>query len=155
MPDYRFGTLYLVRPDWPGNSPDGVVEQFEHGRSHFDVAAELARLAGEDERARRIEEVALRAYGREPHKLNREDIQELLVLLDHLEDKLIGKVVDKDWKIRPDQLPELRKRTKTLELEERRGNDALAGVAEGMIRIGSARYILNRAKDQHLEIGME
>jgi hypothetical protein len=92
---------------------------------------ELARLAGEDERAKRIDDVWNRAYGRKPRELNFADIRELLSLIDGLELRLVGTVVDKDWRITADQLPEIRKRTKLLDLDARRGRAALA-IEEGL-----------------------
>jgi hypothetical protein len=154
VPSYSGGTLYLVRPGYNGENGEDVIDAFDHARGNFEAAMELARLAGLDDRAAQIKQVLLRAYSRQPRVLNRQDIDELLALLDGLEDKLVGPVVDKNWLVRPEQLPELRKRTTTLELEESRGDTAIHGVSEGMARIAALRFILQKAKDANLDVAV-
>lgn len=144
-------TLYLVQPD---TVPREVVHQFDEGSRHIEVAIELARLAGEEDRARKIDDVWARPYGRNPRELNSEDIKELLELIDGLELRLVGTVVDKDWRITADQVPDIRRRTKLLDLRESRGQAALSAVGEGMYSIVLLRNILTQALEEGLHVGV-
>jgi hypothetical protein len=145
-------SLYLVRPDFPKS--DSVIDEFDGASRLIEVAMDLARIAGDDERALKIDGVWLRPYMREPRVLRSEDIDELLQLIDGLETRLIGTVVDEKWRVRPEQLPELRARTKVLALDDSRGGAELHAVGEGMSDVIALRNILQEAKDQGLYIAV-
>lgn len=141
-------TIYLVRPDFADSRE--VVHQYQQASRWIDVARELASLAGDEERGRKIKMVWLRMYLREPPMLHIEDIDEMLSLLDGLELTLIGRVVDEKWRVTPAQLPDLRARMKTLEMGEHRGLAELHAVGEGMYGIVALRKIFTIAKDEGL-----
>ena len=134
-------TLYLVDDDF--EQTNDIVRQFDRAGNWVGEAIELMRIAGEEERANKIEDVWLRAYGRDPHILETADVEEMFELLDGFEARLVGNVVDEGWMIREDQLPELRART-SFELEESRGVEAIYGVAEAMSRVSALRTILGQ-----------
>ena len=142
-------TLYLVKDDF--EQTNDIVRQIDHAGNWVEEAIELMRIAGEEERANKIDEVWLRAYGRDPHILEAADVKELFELLDGFEARLVGKVVDEEWMIRDDRLPELRART-SLELDESRGAEAIYGVAEAMSRVSALRTVLEQVMTDGLRI---
>lgn len=145
-------TLYLVKPDFAQTQE--VVRQFDHAGKWIGEAVELMKLAGDDERAKKLDRVWLRAYEREPSFLNTADIEEMLDLIEGLEAKLVGTVVDEEWILREEQLPELRART-SFELDESRGSEAIYGVAEAMSRVAALRTVLQGARTDNLYIAVE
>jgi hypothetical protein len=142
-------TFYLAADDF--EQTNDIVRQIDHAGNWVEEAIQLMRVAGEEERANKIDDVWLRAYGRDPHILETVDVKELFELLDGFEARLVGKVVDKEWMIREDQLPELRART-SFELGESRGAEAICGVAEAMSRVSALRTILEQAIADELRI---
>jgi hypothetical protein len=162
MSDRYWGVMYLVRPEWKpaddddNDDNDDIVHVYQHGRSHVKVATELWTLLGETTRVEEIRALMDKAYGRKPPMLMEEDIETLLQLIEGLEQRLIGTVVDKHWNVRTDQLPELRLRTTMLPLEEGPGRSIPeSGVATGMSRVWALRGILQEARDEHLRILMD
>jgi hypothetical protein len=150
------GTWYLVPPGWQRQPDDvvddGIEESYEDGRSDLYVAMELWGLAGDAERVKQIDAVLDRAYERPEHILNAADIDELLALLDGLEGRLVGTIVDQQHKTRADQLHELRRRTTMFDLDERPGFDVENSIGEGIGRAQSARENLQHARELGLEI---
>ena len=153
-----WGTIYLVRPEWDGDDEDmddAVVEEYEPAKSFLEVAPELWRRAGNHERAATIEALVDRVYERQRRWMTASEIEELLQLLEGVEDALVGTVVDEHWMLRPEQVPELRKRTKYLHLDENRGDLAVSGVAAGISDVYSLRAILREALVRGLLISLD
>jgi hypothetical protein len=152
--DLYWGTGYLVDDGWDPSdeSGDHVVDRIEGIRSAVEVARELWDLAGDKARGDRINDVMTRAFERDPFVLEAGDIDELLALTDGLVERLVGPVVDEHWNVRPDQLPELRRRTRMLELDDGPPNVPEAGVAAGMSRVVGLRNVLTTARDEKLRI---
>lgn len=143
--------LYLVSSSF--EQTRAVVDQFDHAGNWVGEAIELMRIAGDEAHANKIYDVWLRAYGREPHILEKADVAELFELIDGFEAKLIGTVVDEHWEVREEQLPELRART-SFELDESRGDLAVYGVGEAMSRVAALRTILEQAITDDLRIAV-
>jgi hypothetical protein len=145
-----------VPPGWQRQPDDvvedGIEESYEDGRSDLRAAMELWDLAGDARRGKQIEEVLNRAWRRPEPILNATDIDELIALLDGLEDRLVGTIVDKRFKTRDDQLPELRRRTTMFDLDERPGFDVENSIGEGIGRAQSVRENLRHARELGLEI---
>lgn len=146
-------TIYLVRSDvdirW------GVVHSYSEASEWVDIASELAALAGQETRGQRIQQIWLGLYdGRKPRVLRQDETDHMLDLLDGLEMTLVGRVVDANWRVRPDQLPELRARTTTLDLDESRRGAELHAVAEGMSRIVALRKVFQLAKERGLLVAV-
>jgi hypothetical protein len=158
MGDRDWGTWYLVPPGWqrpPEDASDyGFVERFEYGLSYLHAAMELWELAGDPGRVKQIDAVLDRAYQRSRSEpiLNAAEIDELITLLDGLEDRLIGTVVDQQHKIHRDQLPELRRRTTMFDLDEIPGYVVENAIGEGIGRAQAVRDNLRHARDAGLEI---
>jgi hypothetical protein len=129
------------------DTTDQLEEIFEYGRSYLRAAMELWDLAGDPGRGKQIEEVLNRAWGRPEPILNAADIDELIALLDGLEDRLVGTVVDEHRKIRRDQLPELRRRTTMFDLDENAGYVVENALLEGMGRAEAVRENLQHARE--------
>lgn len=149
-----WGAIHLIRPDWVGEDEDrdeAVVESYEPARSFLQVAPELWRLAGDDERAAAIKALFERVYEREPIVMYSAEIEELLGLLDGLQDALIGQVVDEQhWRVRPELLPALRVRTKRLDLDQNEGE--LGFEISG---VSWLQKILREARDQGLWVALD
>jgi hypothetical protein len=153
-----WGTIYLIRPDWHGDPEDvadSVVESHRDGPSHIHVAIELWRLAGDEDRARKVEDLLERVNERDNPVLGTAEIEELLQLLAGLETALDRSVVGPDWRVPAERLPELRGRSKLLDLDESRGSLASAGVVEGMSRVDALRNILTDAYDRGLHVSLD
>lgn len=144
-------TLYFVKDDFEETRE--VIDQFDHAGNWVEEAIELMRIAGEEERANKIDDVSLRAYRRDPHVLETGDVEELFQLIEGFEARLVGTVVDEKWKVREEQLPELRART-SFELDESRGDLAIYGVAEAMSRVSALLNILEQAITAKLRIAV-
>ena len=152
-----WGTICLVRPDWDGDSEEmdqAVVEAYEPVKSFLDVAPELWRLAGHDERATGIETLVEHVYERERRWMTAPEIEKLLGLLEGLEDALVGEVIDERWMVLPEQLPKLRYRTQSLNLDENRGDRALHAVGEGLYGVMWLQKILQEARDRGLLVSL-
>lgn len=141
--------FYLIDDDF--EKTDDTVRQFDHAGNWLEEAIELMRIANDETRANKINDVWHRAYRRDPHMLDKADVNELFELIDGFETRLVGIVVDEKWKVREDQLPELRART-SFELDESRGSSALYGVAEAMSRVAALRTVLEQAITERLRI---
>lgn len=152
------GTIYLIRPDWIGEDEDleqAVVESYEPVRSYLQVAPELWGLAGDDERAAAIKALLGRVYERDDVVMVTAEIEALLGLLQGLQEALVGTVVDERWMVRPEQLPALRVRTKTLDLDESRGELAVHAVGEALYGVLWLQKILGEARDKGLWIALD
>jgi hypothetical protein len=156
MGDRDWGTWYLVPPGWQRQpddaADDGIIENFEYGRSFLHAAMELWDLAGDPGRRQQIQAVLNRAFERSEPILNAAEIDELIALLEGLEERLIGTVVDEHRKIRRDQLPELRRRTTMFDLDEQPGYVVENALREGMGRVVDVRENLRHARELGLEI---
>jgi len=149
----RPDTISLVPPGWDGSGPKIEIHQFL--KRFFWVAEELWKLTGDDARAAAIGEVLDAAYEREPVLLTTEDVDRMLQLLEGLPEAFVGTIVDEEWRLRPEQLPELRARTKTLDLDERRGDLALAAVGEALSNVGALENVLRKAQKRHLWVSFD
>jgi hypothetical protein len=155
-------SIYLVLPDWHGDIEDvhdSVVDALLHGPRYIRVALELWRLAGQDERAAKIKAVLERAYqndntGFSPI-LNTTDIKEFYDLLDGLDDALKATWLNDKWQVFPELMPEVRRRTTTLDLDDLQGHLASEGVSEGLGDVHSLRDFLKQALDQNLHVALD
>lgn len=145
-------TIYLVRPDVEERLD--VVHSYSEASEWVDIASELATLAGDGARGKRIQDLWLNLYRRKPSVLRPAEIDQMLDLLDGLEMTLVGRIVDEKWRVRTEQLPELRARTITLDLDERRGGAELSAVGEGMSRIIALRGLFQYAKQNGLLVAV-
>lgn len=84
-----------------------------------------------------------------PEKI-RTHIEMLADLLEGLNERLIGTVVDEHLHIPRERVPEIRRRTTMLEIDE--PNLPEAAVAAGISRVEIAREILQKALDEDLTI---
>jgi hypothetical protein len=150
--------LYLVRPEWHGETEhpeDWAVEPYRNGPSHIQVAIELWRLAGRDDRAKAIEALLEVAYDRDRPYWNDSEAAKLLENIEGLDSELEKTVVGTDWLVPQDQLSDLRARSTLVDLDEARGPDARAGIAEAMSRVVGLREFLRGAVSQKLDIAVD
>jgi hypothetical protein len=153
-----YGSLYLVTPvreDDSGERHNSVVEVYQSARSHIDVAIELWRLCGREDRARETELLLERAYEDEHPLLDTGKVAQLLSHLEGLDSELKRTLVDAEWRVSPELLPELRKRSRMLDLGEERGELARSAVWEGMSRVVALQSILNEAQRRDLFVALE
>jgi hypothetical protein len=152
-----WGTLYLVPPGWDPDAADAddrIVYTFEHGRSHLKVASELWALC-DDRRSAGIDELIARAYRRDPHVLEQPDIAALLQLLDGLEGCLTGSFVDEHLRVPAARIPELKRRTTMLEIDDVEGAVPDSAIAAALSRVAIARDMLQTARDEQLNVLMD
>jgi hypothetical protein len=151
----HWGTLHLVPPGWDPDAEDAddrIVHVFEHGPSHLQVASELWALCDAG-RAAEIVELMARAYRRDPHVIEQPEIMSLLRLLDGLEECLVGSsFVDEQGRVPADRIPELKRRTSLLEIDDVEGVISEYAVAAGLSRVAVARSILQTARDEQLDV---
>jgi len=148
------GTICLIRPD-AGTYEDpseAVVADFEGAGNLIDLSAELWRLVDAEDRAQKIEALLERAYSAKPYGLDDSGIGELLRLTDGLDEALRENVVDQDLRVSADRLPDLRRSTEWLDVDERRSELARHAVGEGLAGVVALRNILKRARAQKLHI---
>jgi len=151
---YDWGTIYVVRPERDGGELD-VVEAFEDKASSIQKAIDLWRLGGDASRGTAIQALLDRVYAQPDALMNAEQIDELIRLLDGLEESLVGSVVDRDWNVAADQLPELRSRTTSINLSEEGGHVATAGVGAAIGSVQGLRMILLEARARGLLVALE
>jgi len=147
-------SLHIVRPPVLAELDLDVIESYAV-LDHFDIAAELWRLAGSPERARAIEEAVARAYRYDVPLLTTPDIVMLLELLAGLRAALVGTITDDQNKIPMAQLPELRTRARLLDLAEARGQDAVFAVQEAMVDVENLGGALRSALEQHAHVVLD
>lgn len=150
-----WGVARLVPPGWDPDADDAldaIEYKSDYARSHLEVAAELWNLVDEN-RARRLEAVILRAFGRDPHVLHLDEVAELGHMLDGLEAQLreAGWINARE-DVPADRLAELTRRTRLLPL----GGDAdavpRAAISSGISRVDAVRDLVARALAGKLEI---
>jgi hypothetical protein len=137
-------SLHVVRPPVVAELDLDILESYAV-YDHFTLAAELWRLAGHPERAQAIEGVVTRAYRYDVPLLTTPDIVKLLELLGGLSDAVVGTITDGEHKIPVDRLPELRMRTKLLDVTESRGSDAVFAVQEALVDVENLEGALRSA----------
>jgi hypothetical protein len=150
-------SIYLIRPEWHGDledTEDYVVDALLHGPRFIRVARELWQLAGSDERAAKIKAVLRRGCERVGRILYTEDIKEFYDLLDGLDDAIKATWLNDKWQVLPELMPEVRRRTTTLDLDDLEGHLASEGVTEGLGEVHSLRDFLKQALDQNLHVAL-
>ena len=131
------------------------IASYDRAYDYPEIAAELWQLQGRDDRAAAIGAMTSRAFTREPPHLTSGETRELLGLVEDLEAYTVAHLTDAQWRITMDQVAELRPRATYLELDESRGQDATAAVAEALIDVGNLVTILRHAIEFDAEIGFD
>jgi len=152
--------LYIGRPlnDDPGPEDFDVLEEYSKAYGFFEVAQELWRLAGREDRAEAIQEVLRSAVRYKSPRIDREHLVALREALDGLEDALVGPVIDEQHMLSMDKVNELRNRPEVLELhevmdlDESRGDLAREAVMEALIHVDNLRGIADRALAEDAQI---
>jgi hypothetical protein len=122
-----------------------VIDSYDKAQGFIEVAMELWRLAGRDDRASAIEAVIASSVRYEPNRLERAQIEELRRLLDGLEEALVGTVTDEQHMLSPETVEQLRGRTETLDVAEARGDLARHAVDEALLYVHHLRTIADTA----------
>lgn len=151
-------SIYLIRPDWQGERDDlheAVVATLSHGPRYIQIALELWRLVGQEDRAEKIEALVELAHERNYHDLNARQIEQLGALLEGLDDAIKRSWLDDRWQILPHLLSEIRRRTSSLDLDDHQGHLASEGVSEGLASVHDLRDFLKRALDQGLHLALD
>jgi septum formation inhibitor-activating ATPase MinD len=122
-----------------------VLDSYSKAYGFVEVAMELWRLAGRDDRAEAIDDVIASSVRFEPQRLKRAQIQALRDLLDGLEQALIGTVTDDEHFLSAAKVEELRGHSQTLDFNESWGREARRAVREALVYVEHLRTITNRA----------
>jgi hypothetical protein len=141
-----WGVAHLVPRGWDpdaDDADDAIEHTSDYARSYLEIARELWALVA-PERAKLIDDIELRAYARKPHVLLAEDITALRDALADLESRLRDAGwLDAHGDVPADRLPELARRTTTLELT----GDYVprAAIAAALTRVAIVSHLLDRA----------
>ncbi len=151
MTQIRRAPLHLVEPDPAATRYAGrtVLDTFEHSYGYIEVATELWRLSGDQDRAKDIEAVMQRVFDREVPTLVEADIAQLLANIGGLDAALRGALTDADQLLTPERIEQLRGRSRTLDLDVSRGELARHAVEEAMVGV----HVLERALREALDRG--
>lgn len=123
-----------------------VIDSYDKAYNFVEIAMELWRLAGRDDRASAIDDVIASAVDYKPRRLERAQIEELRHLLDGLEQALVGTLTDEEHLLSEAKVEELRGHTETLDFAEWRGKEgARYAVQEALIYVDHLRSIANEA----------
>jgi hypothetical protein len=140
--------LHLARVSSTDPPEIDVIDSFDTARGFIEVAMELWRLAGREDRASAIRDVILSSLDYEPRRLERAQIEELRALLDGLEQALVGPLTDEAHMMSAAKVEELRGHTETLDLTETFGSirqDPRGAVQEALIYVDHLRAIADDA----------
>lgn len=151
-------SIHLIRGDWQGEPDDfheAVVESLRHGPRYIQVALELWRLVDRDDRVKEIEEVLSHAYERELPTLTSSEIRELLRLLTDLDESVAAVWLDEKGQVSPERMPEVRKRTRLLHLDDLQGHLGTEGVSEGLADVHGLLKFLRQAIDRGLHVSLD
>ena len=122
-----------------------VLDSNEIARGFLDVAIELWRLAGHEERASEIENLIISANATDPRRWARAQITRLRELLDGIEQALVGTLTDEQHLLSREKIDELRGRVEAIELGEFPGSNATYAVQEALVYIDRLRDIADDA----------
>ena len=139
--------LYIGRPlnDDPGPEDFDILEEYSKAYGFFEVAQELWRLAGREDRAEAIDDIITSAYRYKAPRIDREHLVALREALEGLEDALVGPLIDDQHLLSMDKVNELRGQTKVLDLDESRGELARYAVQEAVIYVDHLRRMAGDA----------
>jgi hypothetical protein len=137
--------LHLARVSGTTPPEVKVIDSYDKAYDFVEIAMELWRLAGREDRASAIEDVMASSVDYEPRRLERAQIEELRTLLDGLEQALVGTLTDEQRLLSSEKVAELRGRTDALDLAEWRGESARYAVQEALIYVDHLRSIADEA----------
>jgi len=138
--------LHLARVSNADPPEVDVIDSYDKAQGFIEVAMELWRLAGRDDRASAIDDVIASSVDYEPQRLERAQIEALRDLLAGLEQALVGTLTDEEHLLSAAKVEELRGHTKTLDWAEWRGKEgARYAVQEALIYVDHLRTILDEA----------
>lgn len=140
--------LHLARLSNTDPPEVDVIDSYDKARGFIEVAMELWRLAGRNDRASAIRRVIVSSVDYEPQRLERAQIEQLRALLDGLEQALVGTLTDEKHLLSEAKVEELRGHAETLDLAETFGSfrqDPREAVQEALIYVYHLRTILNEA----------
>ena len=148
----RRAPLHLAHA--PGDDPGDleVVASYEHAGGFFEIASDLWRVAGRDDRGIAIAQTLTLAYRYEPAHLDRTAIATLLEQLGGLEEALVAAGIAADLRLTLAQVSDLRARSTEFDLAASRGDSAMAALQEAMVYVDAARAILSEALALEVEI---
>jgi hypothetical protein len=121
-----------------------VLDSNEIARGYLDVAMELWRLAGHEDRASAIQELIYSAQDFEPPRWMRAQITELRALLDGIEQALVGTVTDEHHLLSPEKAEEIRG-VEVLEIGAFPGADPRYAIQSALIYIFHLRNLADEA----------
>jgi hypothetical protein len=125
-----------------------VIDSYDKAYDFVQIAMELWRLTGRDDRASAIDDVISSAVRYKPRRLEQAQIEELRNLLDGLEQALVGTLTDEQHLLSSERVAELRGRTETLDLSDSFGSlarDPRYAVQEALIYVDHLRTIADEA----------
>ena len=154
----QYGSLHLVPVGWDGSADDAgshVVETYRYGPSDIKLAIELARLCGDEARARQIKEAMDRGLERDETVLDERDIRDLLTAIDGLEGLVRSRLLGSDGLIPLERVADLRACSSYMDLDELRGDTAVDAGMEAISRVGGLRDFLVSAQSRGMHVALD
>lgn len=155
-------SIHLVEPYSSGQSDDPersmVIKSFPKGPDHIAIAVELWRLAGDSERASRIQAIEERGFDREDVVLYPDEIKEMRDLLGGLESALKKSILDPRGEVVVGRMADLRAQSRLcdlLQIDKRSEDLARWAVGEGLSRVATLTDILTEALDRGLHVALD
>ena len=155
MSRFDWGTYHLVPPGWTSDGDAAghdVKGSHRYGPSQADAAMELSQIIGDHARAHGIAELLERAAEREDPILDSVEINAFRSLLEGLEAHVRASLLDDGGRIRPEVLPDLRQRSRFMDLDIARGDDARYACLEVLSRIQALDEMLAFADANNLHV---
>lgn len=149
---------HLIRPNWQGEPDDlheAAVGSLLKGPRYIDIALELWRLIDYEQRAREVEAVLNLAYERDIPILTNEEVRLLHKLLGDLDESVAAIWLDEKGQVSPERMPEVRKRTRLLHLDDLQGHLGTEGVSEGLSDVHGLLKFLKQAIDEGLDVSLD
>jgi len=122
-----------------------VIATWDIAYGYYEVAAELWRLAGDEDRSVAIEDIFLSAYDFTPPRLDAARMVALRAQLDGIEDALARGVTDAEHVLSMQKVQELRPVARELDLDEARGELARYAVQEALVYVDRIRQMIDFA----------
>lgn len=137
--------LYIARVSDDDPPTIEVLDSNEIARGFLEVAIELWRLAGHEDRASAIEELIYSAHDAEPPRWDRAQITRLRELLDGIDQAVIGPITDEEHMLSREKIDELRGRVEAIDIDSYERADPRYAIQSALVYIDRLRDIADDA----------
>ena len=122
-----------------------VLRSNDIAQGFLEVAIELWRLAGHDDRANAIEKLITSAYRTNPPRWDRAQITRLRELLDGIDQAVIGPITDEQRMLSREKIEDLRGRVEAIDIDNYERADPRYAIQSALVYIDRLRDIADDA----------